>query len=505
MKNLKAKLLKMDWRKKSNAPPKPSRTSLAAQPAVPGSDPVSPSLEMLSSPMFNTAMEALRKLKHEAKGATPFTEPDSFRPCGHHARAMLTACSGSVAAGVALGFASAAMPSIEHRFWRDALPGPPENRWIADSLFLGASVGSLLSGGLTMFWVGLMFANKISMIIVNRVALGIFVGVITNCVCLYVTDVAPPAKRTLYGGLIEVATGAGVLCAYALANLAWQQQAAGCAMASVPVLVLHHYVVENPRWLVSKGLSLHADTAVMRLYGLDPPDDFRDRKGVGVEEQNAAVAPSRLWPRHARMVSTCLLLHLLQNISGAQMCLLRAVQVMSNMVTEVSPRLLAVVLVSMQFACTILATFLTQVVSRRTQLGASAFLVSCTLFIFRPLEHLAFTHWSVRDQPSRTSWGAVFSVTMLLLAYSVGLCHLPTLLTGELVPSRIRLLGSSIVWSSRWFVMFLLLHYDVDVLNAFRERGPLLALSLTLTVVATTAILLIPETEGKSLAQIEHG
>ncbi|KAH7961847.1 hypothetical protein HPB52_012652 [Rhipicephalus sanguineus] len=278
---------------------------------------MSHSMDVLSSPPFNTAMHALRKLKHPAEGRYTVQPSGQLQACGHHVRALLMACSGALAAGMALGYGSAAMPSIERRFRRDAPSEPPDNRWIPDSLFLGASVGALISGillhlaghrrtlllcsgGLTSFWVSLMLANKVSMMVVSRVAIGICVGVITNCVCLYVTDVAPPAKRTLYGGLVEVATSAGMLCAYAMAGFAWQQQAVGCAMASVPMLALQRYVIENPRWLMSKHLSLDADTALMRLYGVDPPPDFRDHKGKAAEEQKPAATSSRLWPSNTR-------------------------------------------------------------------------------------------------------------------------------------------------------------------------------------------------------------
>ncbi|XP_037526309.1 uncharacterized protein LOC119403448 [Rhipicephalus sanguineus] len=419
MENFKALFAKLDCLKKSNGPSNTSRTSLVPRQHALGSAQMSHSMDVLSSPPFNTAMHALRKLKHPAKGATPFSQVDSFRPCGHHVRALLMACSGALAAGMALGYGSAAMPSIERRFRRDAPSEPPDNRWIPDSLFLGASVGALISGillhlaghrrtlllcsgGLTSFWVSLMLANKVSMMVVSRVAIGICVGVITNCVCLYVTDVAPPAKRTLYGGLVEVATSAGMLCAYAMAGFAWQQQAVGCAMASVPMLALQRYVIENPRWLMSKHLSLDADTALMRLYGVDPPPDFRDHKGKAAEEQKPAATSSRLWPSNTRRAGG------------------------------------------------------------------------------RDLD--------------RNARGGVLD----------GRMHLPTLLTGELMPSRIRLLGSSIVWSSRWLLAFLLRTSSIDVLTAFQQKGPLLALSLTVAAVATTAIYLIPETEGRTLDQIEH-
>ncbi|KAL3246758.1 hypothetical protein MRX96_057489 [Rhipicephalus microplus] len=206
-------------------------------------------MDALSSPPFNTAMQALQKLKHPARWPPVWLSATPRPPCPP----------------------SSAASGATNR------PAHPENRWIPDSLFLGATVGALVSGillhlaghrrtlllssgGLTSFWVSLMLANRVSMI----------------------------AKRTLYGGLVEVSTSVGMLCAYVMAGFAWQQQAVGCAMASVPILALQRYVIENPRWLMSKHLSLDADTSVMRLYGLDLPPDFRESKKKGAEEHKPA-------------------------------------------------------------------------------------------------------------------------------------------------------------------------------------------------------------------------
>ncbi|KAL1486162.1 hypothetical protein MTO96_009343 [Rhipicephalus appendiculatus] len=364
-----------------------------------------------------------------AKGATPVTDPDSMLPCGHHFYAMLIACSGTLAAGTALGFASAAMESIERQPWYDLPRTPPQNRWIADSLFLGATVGALFSGlllhlvghrtimllssvGLISSWMCLAVGNSVSLILVGRVACGLFVGVVANCVCLYVADIAPPAKRTTFGGLPEVATSAGLLTAYSLSGFPWEVQAGGCALTAVPMLAMQRYIVENPRWLLARDRSLDADTAVLRLYGIDPPPDFRQRKVEGAADQQRP-ADSIRWPKETR-------------------------------------------------------------------------------------------DWAVEKDPTMASWLVLPSVCVFVLAYSVGLCHIPVLLTGELIPMRVRYLGSSFVWASRWSLTFVMLHFDEDVLAAFENRAALLTLGVVVAVVATTALALIPETEGRTLTDINN-
>ncbi|XP_075730803.1 facilitated trehalose transporter Tret1-like [Rhipicephalus microplus] len=465
-------------------------------------------------------MEALRRMRPPAKGATPVTDPDSALPFGHHFYAMLVACSGTLAAGTALGFASAAMESIERQPWYDLPRIPPENRWIADSLFLGATVGSLFSGflmhlvghrtimllssaGLISSWMCLAVGNSVSVILVGRVACGLFVGVVTNCVCLYVADVAPPAKRTTFGGLPEVAMSAGLLTAYSLSGFPWEVQAGGCALTAVPILAMQRYIVENPRWLLARDRSLDADTAVLRLYGIDPPADFRQRKVEGASDQQRSADASR-WPKEARNFTACLLLYLLQNISCAQLCLLRAVQVMAGAVADVPPQAFAMFLIILHIGCTTLAINATKKASRRGLLGLSALLVAAVMFKLRPLDHLGFIDWAVDKDSTNASWTVLLSVGVFVLAYSVGLCHIPVLLTGELVPLRRRYVGSSFVWASRWSLTFVMIHFDEDVLAAFENRGTLLTLSVVVAVVAVTAIALIPETEGRTLTDIHR-
>ncbi|XP_037509074.1 solute carrier family 2, facilitated glucose transporter member 6-like [Rhipicephalus sanguineus] len=300
----------------------------------------------------------------------------------------------------------------------------------------------------------------------------------------------------------SVATSAGLLTAYSLSAFPWEVQAGGCALTAVPMLAMQSYIVENPRWLLARDRSLDADTAVMRLYGVDPPPDFRQRKIESAADQQKP-PDAWLWPKEARNVTACLLLHLLQNISCAQLCLLRAVQVMGAAVTDVPPQAFAVLLIILHIGCATLAIVATKIVSRRGLLGLSALLIAVVLPILRPLDHLGFVDWAVDKDPAIPSSKVLPSVGLFVLAYSVGLCHIPVLLTGELIPLRLRYLASSFVWASRWSLTFVMLHFDEELLAAFEYRVALLTLSLVVAVVAATAIALIPETEDRTLSDID--
>ncbi|XP_072142287.1 facilitated trehalose transporter Tret1-like [Dermacentor andersoni] len=203
-------------------------------------------------------------------------------------------------------------------------------------------------------------------------------------------------------------------------------------------------------------------------------------------------------------MTACLLLHLLQNISCVHLCLLRALQLTGASVTDVSPQAFAMILLTLHIGLATLATFITKTVSRRGLLALSSVLVAGGLSILRPLDHVGFSDWALDKEDIIASWNGLLSVGLLVTAYSLGMCHVPVLLTGELIPLRLRYLTSSIVWASRWSLTFVLLHFDEDVISAFHNTGALLMLSVTVAVVAATAIALVPETEGRTLSEIER-
>ncbi|KAK8772333.1 hypothetical protein V5799_024425 [Amblyomma americanum] len=451
-----------------------------------------------SSLPFNAAMERLRKLCPSAVGGTPVTDVETSLHRGDHVRAMAIACLASLASGTALGHASVTMPSIEREYWYSLERSPPQNRWVADILLVGAAAGALLSGLLLRLvghrrtlmlsavgqfgaWISLFVSNHVAMLLVGRALCGFWLGVTTNCASLYVSDVAPPAKRSLFGGLTEqVAMNMGALSAYSLSGFKWEIQAILCAMAPLPVLAMHHHVIESPLWLRARGRGHDADTAVTQLYGMDPPPEFR-------------------------MVSLCLMVNLVQNLSFIQLLLLRAVQIMEPLVSTLSAHEAAVLMVLLHVSWAALFATLTHVAGRRRLLGASAVLVAAVLVTLRPLEHLVFRQWTTEEVPTATRWDAVISVSLLALGHSVGLCHLPSLLTSELLPlNRWRFLGASCVWSFRWLVAFALVHGDHQVLRIDEYQGSTVAYSLTLVLITGAAVVYMPETDGRSLEDIDR-
>ncbi|KAH7946163.1 hypothetical protein HPB49_020735 [Dermacentor silvarum] len=464
-----------------------------------------------SSPS-NAAMAALRRWRPPVKGGSPLEDNDLPPPCGLHERAMLIACLGSCAAGTTLSYTSAAMPSIELEPWYQLQKTAPANGWVADVLLLGATGGALLSGilvplaghrrtlllsafGLLCGWICLIASNNVIMLMVSRVVSGLWLGALACCSSLYVTDVAPPKKRAFFGGLSEVAMSVGAMTACFLDGVKWEFQAFLCALWPLAVLAFQQYVIESPRSLIARGRRQEANVAASRLYGMDLPPELRQKK-------DGQVPGPVHWLNMSRMVSACLLLFFLQNLSLIQLFQLRALQVSGYLIGMSYGNMMALLLFAGQTVLAGLFAAQTHLIGRRWLLGASAVLVTVAHFTLTPLEYLVLSTWTVEKRSEPTNWRGVMSIVTLVLTYSFGLCHLPPLLTGELVPLRIRYLGSAVIWATRWIVMFLLVHFDGSLLAAMQTRQTFLAFCLVYVLTACVTVALIPETEGRSLVDI---
>ncbi|XP_077521446.1 uncharacterized protein LOC144132718 [Amblyomma americanum] len=208
-----------------------------------------------------------------------------------------------------------------------------------------------------------------------------------------------------------------------------------------------------------------------------------------------------------RRLSACLVLHLVQGSTCAHLFLYRGTQVTQGLVAQLAAPLAAAAITAVHAAFVVTFAFLTRAAGRRLLLCVSTLLVAFCFCVFPPFEHLVFRQWSAAATRNDISWHAVYSVILLVLSYSVGLCHLLSLLTAELCsgPGLLHHMGASVAWSFRWMLAFLLLHFDRELLMIGRAVHAPLMLAVALMVTVGGLVAFLPETEGRTLGAIESG
>ncbi|KAH7945498.1 hypothetical protein HPB49_011413 [Dermacentor silvarum] len=262
------------------------------------------------------AIEALRNWQPSVRGGTPATAETATEvtTTGHHVVCALVACLSSCAAGTTLGYASAAMPSIEHESWYDLHNNAQESRWFADLLLLVAAPGALAAGqclhriagfllemvgnrrmllvsafGLLGSWLSLLFSTSTRAMFVARLMAGVFLGAISSSAGVHVAEICPSERRAFFLGFVEVSRSMGMLVAYVLGHyFTWEVHAGLCMLPPLVLMCLQRYVLDSPQWLLRHGKRTEALAVLSRLYGLDIPTEFRIRSA----EEIAKTKPS---------------------------------------------------------------------------------------------------------------------------------------------------------------------------------------------------------------------
>uniref|UniRef100_H3GYG3 Hexose transporter 1 n=1 Tax=Phytophthora ramorum TaxID=164328 RepID=H3GYG3_PHYRM len=213
------------------------------------------------------------------------------------------------------------------------------NAWI-----FGAMLGSLLCGGCSDLWgrkklliancgfiaVGAVVQMSVSTIwpfAAGRLISGIASGVATGTIGAYVSELSPPHLRNVLGLGLQISVTFGIMMpavAFFFANSSsgWRFLAgfplvlAGLFLGLAPSLC-----VESPAWLLMKNRRAEAERVIARLYGegnvdsvlawLEPPKD--NEEGLITAKQ---VEESLLDPKYRRQLAGAILLSCSQQLSG---------------------------------------------------------------------------------------------------------------------------------------------------------------------------------------------
>ncbi|GFY84809.1 sugar transporter protein 12 [Actinidia rufa] len=162
------------------------------------------------------------------------------------------------------------------------------------SLYLAALVASFFASMVTqnlgrkisMFLGGLIFlcgallnalAQKISMLIIGRILLGIGVGFATQSVPLFVSEMAPHKYRGALNVCFQLCITVGILVANLVnygtnmikGNWGWRLSLGGAAVPAVLMVLSSLWVSETPNFLIGRGNYSLAKRKLQRIRGAD--------------------------------------------------------------------------------------------------------------------------------------------------------------------------------------------------------------------------------------------
>ena len=351
---------------------------------------------------------------------------------------------------------------------------------------------------------GCAFANGVGTFIAARFLGGLGIGISTVAAPLYISEIAPPAFRGRLAGMFQFNIVFGIVVAFAsnavIARVggddAWRWMLGIAAVPSVVYAVMCFGLPESPRWLIGRKGDRAAGVAVLRLVEPDLPaarlDAHADDIVAAVRAEKTAA--STFWTRRLRVpILLAVLVAFFNQLSGINAVLYFAPRIFEMTGLGQEAALLQSVGIGItNLLFTFVGLWLIDRLGRRTLLyiGSVGYIAS-----------LGLTAWAFFTQHYAIVPACIFA---FIAAHAIGQGTVIWVLISEIFPNRHRAEGQALGSFTHWVFAALLTTFFPKMVTAFAPGSVFLFFCGMMVLQLAWVWLMVPETKGRSLEQIQR-
>jgi len=472
-------------------------------------------------------------MTEETTGSSPPSSSKTSAVCS--AMSVMSVALAAVVFGMALGFTSPANDVMADTV-KDAgdrpLPAPSSLvvfKSEAEAALFGAlvNVGALcgaLSGGplserigrkptilliaplYTISWLGMALSSSFVPLLVGRFFLGVGIGACSATVPTYINEVAPTSLRGAFGASFQLAIVLGIMFANLLGAYVlvyekdghnfchWRQLAMSAIVFCIALFVLTLAIPESPAWLASVGQQEKAQSALKRLRGgTETREEIEELRNAS-ERRDSSESSGGLRDllHHKRACSIVLMLMVVQQFSGVN-----AVIFFQDTIFQAAgmhdPAALGFYVMLLQVVMTAVSIPLMDTLGRKVLLT-----LSMTGMAFCCIGLVIFFAGG-----RQAGWLAMVCSFGYISFFSLGLGPIPWLMMGEILPPKIKATGSSLAAACNWTCSFITTETVSSLQKEIHFSGVFAVYGVVLILGGVYVVLRVPETKGKSFAEIE--
>ncbi|XP_059049626.1 facilitated trehalose transporter Tret1-like isoform X2 [Achroia grisella] len=350
-------------------------------------------------------------------------------------------------------------------------------------------------------WLVLGFANHFPLVVLGRMMSGLCVGFVLAPAQVYVSECCDPEIRGRLGSLPTLSMSFGILLSYVAGNwLQWRHLAFFSAIFCVVLFVVLLPLPESPVWLETQGSDpagsvkwLHLSARATVIVKEEP------------EEKIESAAPPKLFTRKVFFSSAVLkpltvgfALLIFQQFSGIDAVIFFTVEIFQNAGSTLDAMTATIIIGLVQLLSNGVSVMLVDRAGRRPLLLVSA-AVMCVA-----MAAMGSAFYFELDKMSWLGYLPIASLVVFMMGFSIGFGGLPFLLLGELFPTHYRSQLSAMASAVNLLSMFSVIktYHALDTL--LTSAGTFWMYSCFCAVAFVFVLLMVPETKGKSLAEIEE-
>jgi MFS transporter, SP family, arabinose:H+ symporter len=425
----------------------------------------------------------------------------------------------SALAGFLFGFDTVVISGAEQKiqeFW-DLSPGL-HGLAMASALY-GTVLGSLVGGWPTerfgrkpaLLGIGVLYvvaavgsglAWDVYSFIGARFLGGIGIGISTVAAPLYISEIAPPAYRGRLAGMFQFNIVFGIVMAFVSNYLlggvgenAWRWMLGVAAFPSLLYTVMCLALPESPRWLLSRKRDRAAGLRVLRLTQPGtPPAQLEGEADEILAISHEKAEAGGFWTWRLRLpILLAFLVAFFNQLSGINAILYFAPRIFQAAGLEERAAMLQSVGIGVtNLVFTFVGLRLIDRLGRRTLLYIGSF-----GYIFS----LGLTAWAFFTEHYAIVPACLFA---FIAAHAVGQGTVIWVLISEIFPNRHRAEGQALGSFTHWAFAALLTTFFPGMVSAFAPGYVFLFFCGMMVLQLVWVRLMVPETKGIPLEEIEH-
>eukprot|EP00271_Cylindrocystis_brebissonii_P011576 TRINITY_DN29446_c0_g1_i1.p1 TRINITY_DN29446_c0_g1~~TRINITY_DN29446_c0_g1_i1.p1 ORF type:complete len:506 (+),score=113.86 TRINITY_DN29446_c0_g1_i1:311-1828(+) len=428
----------------------------------------------------------------------------------------LVAAMGPFAFGYALGYTSPTLDAMS-----DDLKLSTTGQSIFSSIIsVGAMIGAMVGGRVAdMFgrraafamaavpfsigWGMIAFSHDPVVLCTGRILSGFGTGVVSLAVPVYIAEIAPRNLRGPLGSVTQLGITLGLFTVYLMGSIVgWRALACVGIYAPMLLLVGLAIVPESPRWLARWRSKEELHIALHRLRGakVDISQECKEiQKSIEASEALPRANFSHLTaPELRRPLVVGIGLMILQQLSGVNAVMFYAGPIFTA-VGFTNSNLPSIFLQAVQVVVTMVASGLLYKYGRRSLLMLSGTCLAVACFTLGG----AFWLQTATSLIKGAEILAFSSLVVYVVAFCLGLGPIPWIIMSEIFPSHVRDLAGSLAVLANWMTSFLVT-FSFEALIEANNVYTFWGFAFNCLILVIFVIILVPETQGRTLEEIEE-
>lgn len=350
--------------------------------------------------------------------------------------------------------------------------------------------------------IGCALAPNVGVFIVARFIGGIGIGVSTVAAPLYISEIAPPARRGRLAAMFQFNIVLGIVIAFLsnalLAGIgtdAWRWMLGVAAVPSLAYTLMCLGLPESPRWLLTRKGDRPAALRVLSLVMPDATPEALEGAARVIESVSVDEAGhTGFWTWRLRLpIALAFLVAFFNQLSGI------------NAILYFAPRIFALTGLGRQAALLqSVGIGITNLVFTFVGLGLIDRLGRRTLLLIGSVGYilsLGACSWAFFTHHERIVPICIFA---FIAAHAVGQGTVIWVLISEIFPSRYRAAGQSLGSGTHWVFAALLTTVFPLMVSAFQPGAIFLFFCGMMVLQLVWVLTMVPETKGVPLEEIQR-